>query len=106
MTYLALLLPHPQKNKLIEIQGNSYCEELYKQVKATFKPFYEWNDWIREQMEQTLANYKKKRGLRLLTLGKFGGMKLLKKVNKMSFYDNEKKMSNELETAKQTKLIK
>jgi len=51
MTYLALLLPHPQKNKLIDIQGNNYCDELYKQVKATFKPFYEWNDWIRTQMD-------------------------------------------------------
>jgi len=51
MTYLSLLLPHPQKNKLIEIQGNTYCDALYQQVLATFKPFYEWNDWIRIQMD-------------------------------------------------------
>ena len=58
MTYLSNLLPHPQCKKLIEIQTTQsykYQEQLYGKVKGLGKPFYEWNEWIKEQLELSLS---------------------------------------------------
>ena len=74
MTYLSNLLPHPQSKKLIEIQtqkGFKFQDELFKQVEELNKPFFEWNDWIKEQLDNTLKEFQEKKSKRLLDIGKF-----------------------------------
>ena len=81
MTYLSNLLPHPQKNKLIELQAahsGKYQEELYKKVKNLNKPFYEWNEWIKQQHTFTLAEYKERKRRRLIDIGRMAGEKLFR----------------------------
>ena len=87
MTYLSNLLPHPQKNKLIELRGNNNCDDLYKLVQLTKKPFFEWNNWIKEQLDTTLETYKKKRSMRLFNLGNFQKKKMQKKAEKQNAKD-------------------
>ena len=48
MCYIANILPHPQKNKLIEIYGNNHYKELYLQAQEKKIPFYEWHVWIKQ----------------------------------------------------------
>ena len=84
MTYLSNLLPHPQCRTLIEIQTThsyKYQEELYRKVKDLSKPFYEWNEWIKEQLELALSQYKEKKHKRLFDIGKSQAAKLFKKVD-------------------------
>ena len=56
-------------------------------VQKTRKPFYEWNNWIKEQLDTSLENYKRKRSMRLFNLGNFQKKKLLKKAEKQSTKD-------------------
>ena len=83
MTYLSNLLPHPQCKKLIEIQtaqSFKYQEELYRKVKDLSKPFYEWNEWIKGQLEVSLNEYKEKKHRRLFDIGRSAAASLVKKV--------------------------
>ena len=82
MTYLSNLLPHPQSKKLIEIQttkGYKFQDELFRQVKELNKPFFEWNSWIKEQLDMTLNEYKEKKSKRLIDIGKSQAAKLFGK---------------------------
>ena len=60
MTYLANILPHPQKNRLIQLFGNNHYEKLYKQAYQTGTPFFKWNDWIKTQLDDAVEQYKLK----------------------------------------------
>ena len=44
MLLLSHIIAHPKKNLLIEMQTDQ--EKLYKQVRNSGKPFFEWNQWI------------------------------------------------------------
>ena len=57
MTYLANLENHPQKTKLIDIdtqKGFKYQEELFKQVKEQKKNLFQFDDWIKQHIDNTL----------------------------------------------------
>ena len=58
MTYLANILPHPQKNKLIQLFGNYHYEKLYEQVKTLGLPFFQWNGWIKKQLDEAVELHK------------------------------------------------
>ena len=40
MSYLAIILSHPNKNRLIETYGNNHYRELYDKVRLLNMPFY------------------------------------------------------------------
>ena len=54
MCYIANILPHPQKNRLIEIYGNNHYKELYLIAQEKKMPFYEWHGWIKQQLDDSL----------------------------------------------------
>ena len=58
MTYLANILPHPQKNRLIQLFGNYHYEKLYEQVKTLGLPFFQWNGWIKKQLDDAVELHK------------------------------------------------
>ena len=58
MTYLANILPHPQRNKLIQLFGNQHYEKLYSQAQRMGLPFYKWNEWIKAQLDDAVAQHK------------------------------------------------
>ena len=62
--------------------GGKYQELLYSKVKKLKKPFFEWNDWIKEQLDVTLNQYKERKVNRLMKIGKAAGAKLFGKKEK------------------------
>ena len=68
MLLLSHIIGHPKQNLLIEVQTEA--ETLYKQVKQTGQPFFQWNQWISDYIQKTLDDYKDKRNKRLEKIGK------------------------------------
>ena len=54
MTYLANILEHKKKNKLIELFGNDHYKVLYSDVKDQNIPFYKWHKWVRQELNDSL----------------------------------------------------
>ena len=54
MSYLAIILSHPNKNKLIQTYGNNHFKELYDKVKLKNLPFYEWHEWLKQELGDAL----------------------------------------------------
>ena len=54
MTYLANIIEHPNKNKLIQFDGNFHCQRLYEQAQNMGLPFFKWNEWIKTQLDEAV----------------------------------------------------
>ena len=61
MTYLANILTHPKKNRLILLFGNYHYEKLYKEAVAQGLPFYKWNGWINKKLEEAYKQYRQQK---------------------------------------------
>ena len=78
MTYLANILSHPKKRKLIERFGSNNYEKLYKQAKESGVPFFEWNSWLRQQFDDAVTQETKGKSASNGILDKFKDVKILK----------------------------
>ena len=73
-------------------------------MKSLNKPFFEWNEWIKEQLALSLKQYKEKKFKRLIDIGKNQAAKLIRKVSESQRSETSQQLiSNHDETQKKTK---